>query len=57
MAGLPVGTCLEAGCDGDVYPAQLRDPDGARYDGARCKRCDRSYTGLDLVRLAAREAR
>lgn len=53
----PVGTCLEAGCDGDVYPARLRDPDGARHDGARCKRCGCPYTGLDLVRLHRKGAR
>jgi hypothetical protein len=46
-----LGTCTEPDCGGAVYPARLRDPDGSRYDGARCKRCGHPYTGLDLVRL------
>lgn len=49
-----LGTCTEQGCSGAVYPARLRDPDGTRVDGARCKRCGQPYTGLDLVGLAKR---
>lgn len=41
----PLGTCLSVGCDGRVFPPPPRS------DTAHCSRCDRSYTGLGLVRL------
>lgn len=41
-----LGTCLTEGCGGDVYPSPLH------RGAASCKRCERPYTGLDLVRLA-----
>lgn len=41
----PLGTCLSVGCDGAVFPPP------PRRDTAHCSRCDRSYTGLALVKL------
>jgi hypothetical protein len=50
----PLGACIAPGCGGVVFPARLRDPDGSNHGGARCKRCELPYTGLDLVRLNTR---
>lgn len=48
----PLGTCLGVDCGGNVYQT-WRD----QVEGARCSRCLRTYTGLDLVRLSvAQEA-
>lgn len=47
-----LGACLTVGCEGVVYAAALRDPDGSTLDGARCARCRRTYAGLYLVKLA-----
>lgn len=52
----PLGRCLkvdrDGDCGGDVYPTWRGEE-----DGARCSRCGRVYTGLDLVRLSvAQEA-
>lgn len=52
----PLGTCLgvdsDGECGGNVYQT-WRD----QQEGARCTRCLRIYTGLDLVRLSvAQEA-
>jgi hypothetical protein len=44
----PLGVCLGVECGGDVYQT-WRDQE----EGARCTRCRRIYTGLDLVRLSA----
>lgn len=51
----PLGTCLNVGCEGLVYPATIghhdeHGEDGPR-DGARCRDCRRVYDGLDLIRL------
>lgn len=40
--------CSTEDCGGDVYPAQ-------HNGSARCKRCGRTYTGLDLARLGAQQ--
>lgn len=50
----PLGHCLSLGCVGVVFPATVKDRDG-RHDGGRCDTCQRSYTGLDLVRLGVSE--
>lgn len=52
----PLGACLTVTCDGIVWPTSVREK-GERHDGGRCKGCNRTYTGLDLVRLhSAQEA-
>lgn len=49
-----LGHCLTVTCDGLVYPALVRDSQG-EHDGGRCSGCERTYTGLDLVRLGVAE--
>lgn len=51
-----VASCMAVDCEGRVYAEQRPDRPG-RAAGARCSRCRRTYTGLDLVRLSvAQEA-
>lgn len=50
----PMGGCLTVTCDGTVFPIRLHGME-SREDAGRCDTCDRTYTGLDLVRLAAAE--
>jgi len=48
----PVGQCLRDGCDGDVYPALIDDPQHprtGRIDGGRCNTCGYAYDWNDLV--------
>jgi hypothetical protein len=47
----PLGSCLTVTCDGTVYRFNLHG-DQSREDAGRCDGCGRTYSGVDLVRLA-----
>ena len=50
----PLGHCLTVTCPGTVFRIRLHG-EQAREDAGRCDDCGRTYTGLDLVRLATAE--
>lgn len=56
--GPPLAPCLLVGCGGQVrWCKDVRDPanPALTVDAARCNRCSRVYTGLDLIRLRIQE--
>jgi hypothetical protein len=49
----PLGNCLVVGCEGKVFRLDPERDLDAPGDGARCRVCRRTYSGLDFARLLA----
>lgn len=50
--GRPLAPCMVVGCEAPVYWARGTEE---QPDVARCSKCHRTYTGMDLVRLRVQE--